>query len=227
MSPEAGALLLHQIVPRIASAVPVAVPSVGSEDREELIQDGTAMAAKILINAQRNGKKVTPGNVAYYTVQHLKSGRRTVGFSSVDVLAAGTQLQGRSTVHSLHDEYPVDSDPHEALPVSDLMCRDQDDPSMAAARNLDWQEFRHTQNPEQRRLLGFIAEGLDVSEIARALKSSRLAVRQCMEELRAAVVDYFGDGLMLDACRSPMWCDDLRASREQVACRSERSWQMH
>ncbi len=75
MSPEPGEMLLHQIVPRIASAIPHAVYAIGCEDRMELLQDGTAMAAKILINATKNGKKVTPGNVAYYTLQHLNSGR--------------------------------------------------------------------------------------------------------------------------------------------------------
>jgi len=75
MSPQQGSMLLRQIVPRPTSTIPVAVSHVGSEDTQELIQDGTAMAAKILINANRNGKTVTPGNVAYYTLQHLKFGR--------------------------------------------------------------------------------------------------------------------------------------------------------
>ena len=106
MSPQQGSMLLRQIVPRIASAIPVAVSHVGSEDTQELLQDGTAMAAKILINANRNGKKVTPGNVAY-TLQHLKSGRRTVGNSCVDVLASATQLSGRSKVYSVNEDVPI------------------------------------------------------------------------------------------------------------------------
>ena len=65
MSPQAGEMLLHEVVPRIASAIPIAVSHVGCEDREELVQGGTVMAARILANANRNGKKVTAGNVAY------------------------------------------------------------------------------------------------------------------------------------------------------------------
>jgi hypothetical protein len=124
MSPSQGQILVRQIIPRIASAIPVAVSRVGSEDTQELLQDGTAMAAKILINANKNGKKVTPGNVAYYTLQHLKSGRRTVGYSSVDVLASGTQLNGRSTVSSIHEEVPMSSETDETVPVSELMSTD-------------------------------------------------------------------------------------------------------
>lgn len=90
MSPQTEDLLVHDVVPRLRSAIPIAVAHVGSEDDAELLQDGTVMAAKLLTNAHRNRKRVTAGNVAYYTIQHLKSGRRTVGYSGVDVLASGT-----------------------------------------------------------------------------------------------------------------------------------------
>ena len=225
MSPEAGEMLLHQIVPRIASSIPFAVPIVGCEDRMELLQDGTAMAAKILINATKNGKKVTPGNVAYYTLQHLKSGRRTVGYSSVDVLGSCTQLNGRSTVYSMHEEVPIDLETGEAVAVSDLMCREVEDPGTIASRHLDWQEFYATQDVEPRRLLGLVAEGFDVPEIARRLKSTKLAVQERLQDLRAALVEFFGASVLLDACRTPQWIDDIRSVKEQQTCRSERSWQ--
>jgi len=53
-----------------------------------LIQDATCLAARILHNAEQKGKKVTAGNIAYYSIQHSKSGRRSSGNSCVDVLAA-------------------------------------------------------------------------------------------------------------------------------------------
>ncbi len=71
MSPSQGRMLVRQIIPRMGSAIPVAVSHVGCEDKEGLVQDGTVMAATILTNARRNHKKVTAGNVAYYTLQHL------------------------------------------------------------------------------------------------------------------------------------------------------------
>ena len=37
MTPETGALLLHEVAPRIRAAVPRSVRTVGSEDHEELI----------------------------------------------------------------------------------------------------------------------------------------------------------------------------------------------
>jgi hypothetical protein len=95
MSPQTEYLLLHDIVPRLRSAIPIAVAHVGSEDDAELLQDGTVMAAKILANAQRNGKRVTAGNVAFYTLQHMKSGRSALVGSIARGLAPGPQLNGR------------------------------------------------------------------------------------------------------------------------------------
>jgi hypothetical protein len=91
MSPHAGYLLQEEVVPRLASAIRNAVAFIGSEDAEELIQDGTAIAAKIMHNAELSGKHVgksaggpnknaiTAGNVAYYTIEKLSTLARTLG----------------------------------------------------------------------------------------------------------------------------------------------------
>ena len=57
MSPQAGTVLLEQIAPRLKAAVPYIKP-VGSEDSQELFQDGLCMAAHLLENNELNGKKV-------------------------------------------------------------------------------------------------------------------------------------------------------------------------
>ena len=152
MSPENEYLLLHDVVPRLRSAIRIAVAHVGTEDDTELLQDGTVMAAKILSSATRKGKHVTAGNVAFYTLQHLKSGRRTVGYSSVDVLASGTQLNGRSTVSSIQEEVPMCAETDETVPVSELLSTDAEDPSTKATRKLDWEQFYGTQDRNARQL---------------------------------------------------------------------------
>ncbi len=227
MSPTAEYMLLHDVVPRIASAIPVAVSHVGCEDKEELLQDGTVMAAKILTNANRNGKKVTAGNVAYYTLQHLKSGRRTVGNSSVDVLASATQLNGRSKVSSIHEEVLMCSEPAEPGAVSELMSRDEEDPSVKATRRLDWHDFFATRDRKDRQLIECLAEGCTARESGRHLRITGASVRHRLNHLRQALLIFFGDALMADVCRSPQWFNDLRAVKEQLACRSDRSWQTH
>ncbi len=227
MSPENEHLLLHDVVPRLRSAIRIAVAHVGSEDDAELLQDGTAMAAKILTSATRKGKRVTAGNVAYYTLQHLKSGRRTVGSSSVDVLASAAQLNGRSTVNSIHEEVPMSSETDETVPVSELMTTDQEDPATKATRKLDWQQFYRTQDRNGRRLLTCMIEGCETPEISRKLKLTRLAVRRRTQQLRAPLRAFFGEALLADVCRSPQWFNDLRAVREHLACRGQRNWLTH
>ena len=94
MSPQAGWILQEEVLPRLRSAIPRTVNYVGCEDAEELVQDATTIAAKMLHSVELAGKTVTPGNIAYYAIQHVKSGRRSTGSSTLDVMGRGTQLNG-------------------------------------------------------------------------------------------------------------------------------------
>jgi hypothetical protein len=96
------------------------------------------MAARILHNAERRGKKITPGNAAYYAIQHCKSGRRSTGSSCVDVMASGTQLHGHTRLDSL--EQVVASNEEcggEIFELHDVLAADQEDPATRACRRLD------------------------------------------------------------------------------------------
>lgn len=77
MSPQAGWLLQEEIAPRIAAVVHRSIKPVGCEDAEELTADGITMAAQMLDRVEAQGKlgKVKDSNIAYFTLQHLKSGR--------------------------------------------------------------------------------------------------------------------------------------------------------
>ena len=110
MSPQAGFVLQQEIVPRLKSAIPKTASMIGSEDAQELVQDSIAMAARMLHNTEQAGKTVTPGNIAYYTIQHIKSGRRSTGSSVVDVLGSGTQLNGNTRLTSLEDVAAIDEE---------------------------------------------------------------------------------------------------------------------
>ena len=135
MSPRAGFILQDQIVPRLRSAIPNVVHCVGSEDAQELIQDSIAMAAKLLHNTEQAGKQVTPGNIAYYTIQHIKSGRRSTGSSTVDVYGSGSQLQGHSRLDSLEQVVASnDENGSEIFELHDVLSRDEEDPGIKAAR---------------------------------------------------------------------------------------------
>ncbi|NDE97978.1 MAG: hypothetical protein EB034_06840 [Verrucomicrobia bacterium] len=77
MSSHADTVLVDEIVPRLRHLIPHQVPCLGAEDAEELLQDATLMAARLLQRCREQGKTVTPGNIAYYTLLHLRSGRRS------------------------------------------------------------------------------------------------------------------------------------------------------
>src|SRR5271170_3870277 len=140
MSPQAGWILQEEVVPRLRASIPRNVNQIGSEDAEELIQDSICMAAKLLDNAERANKKVTAGNIAYFTILHMKSGRRSYGSSTADVMGTGTQLNGRSTTYSF-DEPVEGSELGEEFTVNDVLSIDAEDPGQKAARRIDWDEF--------------------------------------------------------------------------------------
>jgi hypothetical protein len=90
MSPRASWILQEEIVPRLIGGVPKSVLCVGSKDHQELVQDSIVLAARMLDRVDRQGKleKVSVSNISYYTIQHIKSGRRANGSRSVDVLGS-------------------------------------------------------------------------------------------------------------------------------------------
>jgi hypothetical protein len=51
---------------------------------------------RLMHNLETSGKRVTPGNFAHYTIQHVKSGRRSVGYNSADVIGFGCSFPSGS-----------------------------------------------------------------------------------------------------------------------------------
>ena len=84
MSSQTAWILQEEVAPRLKSSIQ-SVKCIGAEDSEELVADGFLTAAKRMHRNELKGKQVTPRNVAYYCLLHLRSGRRTNGSRSVDV----------------------------------------------------------------------------------------------------------------------------------------------
>jgi hypothetical protein len=61
---KTGWVLQEEVLPRLRSAIPQVVNFVGSEDAQELVQDATAMAARLMHKFEKIRKKVTSGNIA-------------------------------------------------------------------------------------------------------------------------------------------------------------------
>jgi hypothetical protein len=137
MSPQAGFMLLNEIVPRLRAALPNAVCLVGCEDAEELIQDATAIAAKILDRVEARQQAATPGNIAYYATKLTRQGRRSTGQRQNDPLNPLAQLSGRCRLVSLDAPLTSETDGEEIMCLHDSLAAKTEDPAMTAARRLD------------------------------------------------------------------------------------------
>ena len=223
MSPHTSWILVHEVVPRLAASIPRAVKMVGCEDVEELIQDATALAARMLNNTEKAGKQVTAGNIAYYTLQHVKSGRRSVGHSNADVLGTATQLNGRSRVSSFDEPVAMEDDPCSEFTVNDVFGSDQEDPSTAAARKMDWDEFMKHQDDCCKAIVLALVEGESVRPLSVRFKLSASTIQNRKRQLGLRILQFMGDAVLVDSTRQPQWRDGIVALREKQACRLERA----
>ena len=235
MSPQVGFLLQDQVVPRLRSAIPNAVAFIGCEDAEELIQDGTAMAAKMMHNAERAGKKVvssaggrrgqeiTAGNVCYYTIEKLRCGRRSTGSTVVDVHGAGIRLKGNTRLSSLDEPAAVDEETGGELTFNDVLSQDEEDPSIQAARKMDWELFMVGLSARDQAVIEGLVEGTSGSAMARKLGVCSSTIQRRKRSLAKAVAAFMGDDILIEVRRLPRWKDSLDATRERQAVRFERA----
>ena len=221
MSPQAGWILQEEVVPRLRVSIPRNVNQVGAEDAEELVQDATCMAAKLMHNVEQQGKTVTPGNIAYYTILLMKSGRRSNGSTSVDACGIATQLNGRSQFHSFDE--PVEADElGELFTLNDVFSNDQEDPAQIAARNLDWQTLLARLSVQEKAIVVALVEGRTVSDVALAFRVSRSTMQLCKNRLVDLIREFMGMDILIEVLRLPGWKDNLNTRRAKLACRFDR-----
>ena len=167
MSSHADTVLVDEIVPRLRHLIPHQVPCIGAEDAEELLQDATLMAARLLQRCREQGKNVTPGNIAFYVTLHLRCGRRSHSASRSDALGSRTQIMGLSRVTSLAAPIPSEEPSlDEPMTLADVLASDAEDPSETAARNLDWQALVATLDDRALAVLDCLADEVRLQEVA-------------------------------------------------------------
>jgi hypothetical protein len=222
MSPSAGCLLVEQIAPRLRALVPKSVKPVGAEDTEELVQDAIVVAAQMLDRVEQAGKIVTAGNIAYYALLHMRSGRRSQGSSRTDTMAPGTQLDARSTVLSFEEEVGYDPELDEPITLGELLASDHEDPAFAAARNIDWQMFLATHDYRYAVILKGMAEGRSLKETAAVQGEWYPGMWQLKQRMAEEVRQYLGDTVIADTAPTPRWKASIAVDRERTACRADR-----
>ena len=198
------------------------VAPIGAEDPEELVHDAIVVAAQMLQSVEAAGKTVTAGNIAYYTVLHMKAGRRSRCRSRADVMANGTQLDHRSCVLSLEEEVGYDPELDEPITLGELLASRADDPSMAGARNIDWDEFLGTHDYRYGVIVKAIAEGQKPGDDARGNRQTYAQLRWIILNMAAEVLEHMGEQILEETVKAPGWRGNLRVKSEKAACLADR-----
>ena len=224
MSPQAGWILQEEIVPRLRSAIPKSVLCVGAEDHQELIQDATTMAARMIDRVESQGKlgQVTASNIAYYTIQHCKSGRRANGTSRVDIMASATQLNGSTRLHSLNEVVAADECGFEIFELQDVISNDREDPGTVAARKLDWDKFLDQLSHIEQLVVEFLSAGKTLREAGRKVGVSDFTMQRYRKKIAVKALEFLGTDVLRDIAHLPGWRIDLDCEREAQACRNDR-----
>ena len=224
MSPQAGWILRDEIAPRIAAVVPRSIQAVGAEDHAELVQDGITMAAKMIDRVEAQGKlgKVTASNIAYYTIQHLKSGRRAGGSSTVDIMATATQLNGSTRLHSLNEVVSESECGNEIFELQDVISNEREDPSTQAARNIDWDAFLAGLSYAEMLVVEFLSAGKSLREAGRKAGLSDSSMQNYRKKVALKLLEAMGADILKDIALTPSWRIGLDCERELMACRADR-----
>lgn len=222
MSPESGTMLLEEIAPRLRSAIPRVVMAVGAEDSEEVVQDAIVTAARMLQSVEHAGKTVTAGNIAYYTILHMKSGRRSRGCGRTDALAASTQLDHKSSVLSMEEEVGYDPETDEVITLGDLLASEREDPALAAGRDIDWGVFLATHDYRYGVIVLGLLEGKNFGETASGSGAGFSHIYRLKTKLAEDLLAFMGRQAVADSARIPLWRASIMADRERVACRADR-----
>jgi hypothetical protein len=238
MSPTLGTMLVDDVIPRLRANVR-SVPAVGHEDSEEILADMTANAAKMMVSAEKSGKRFTAGNIAHYASCAARSGRRSTWSGRMDVMSPGAQLDGNVRYEHL-DGDPGGEDRQSGPDGSDAPDGLHEtiwagihavpaDPADEAARNIDWQEFLSSHHPRYRIVITILARGGTMREAGRCFGISDTAASSLKRRLANDLLEHFGDEVihrLLHGTR-PGWEPDLRASRGRHACHVERCRHEH
>ena len=221
MSPAAGLMLVEKIVPIIEATVPHAVKTVGAEDFGELVQDTVTMAAQMVESCETRGHPIYPNSVAYYAIQHAKTGRRSYGATRTDALCPAAQLDGKSTVASM-DEV-VSDESEDGLTLHDLLAAPSEDPAQQAGRQIDWAELMVNFTDRELAILKATINGEQLDLLAQQFGVCAARVTLLKREIGRQIRLRWGDSALEDATRAPAWAGSITAVRERAACRHARA----
>ncbi len=223
MSPMLDEMLVNEVVPRLRHAAG-SIPKVGHEDDEEIVQDATLMAARMMDSAEKAGRRFTAGNMAWYAARAARSGRRSYYTGRSDAMSPGCQIDGRARHERLDEEIEMEfgdvGSLHDVIAPPGYQGAEPD-PAEEAARNLDWEAFLASHPPRHGVAIRVLVAGGTMREAGRRCGLKDSAALNLKRRIAADLVAYFGEEVirrLLDGVR-PGWESDLRTVRERHGAR--------
>jgi len=223
MTPSTEDMLLKEVQPRLRTAIARTVPIVGSDDHEELLQDGLLIALRLLNGARSARKNVTGASVAYYTIKCLRSGRRSTGYRKTDPLHPASQLNGHCRLHSFEEPVAVDRSTDESLTLGEMLPAREDDPATQAGRRLDWDQLVQQLDAVTKAILLCLATCEELTGLVSRFRRSRSMIQNHKDRLARLIKECMGEDILRQIQEQPGWHNDIHATREKLACRWERS----
>jgi len=220
MSPMMGEMLVTQVVPRLRAAAS-SIPKVGHEDDEEIVQDATLMAARMMDSAEKSGQPFTAGNIAYYAARAARSGRRSYYTGRSDAMSPGCQIDGNARHDPLDGDIVFDCG--ETGSLHDIVsgyAGHESDPAEEASRNLDWDAFLNAHPPRHRIAILVLVEGGTMRDAGKRCGLKDSAALLLKRRIASDLIGFFGEDVirrLMDGVR-PGWESDLRQVRERHLC---------
>jgi hypothetical protein len=215
-------MLVAEVVPRLRNAAR-SIPKIGHEDDEEIVQDATLMAARMMDSAEKSGKLITAGNASYYAAKAARSGRRSYYTGRSDALSPGCQIDGKARHEWMDAEIEFETGDSGTLHdvVTPYHYQGQEpDPAEEAARNFDWESFLSAHPPRHRIAIIVLVEGGTMREAGKRCGLRDSAALNLKRRIADDLLEFFGEAVirrLLDGTR-PGWESDLRMSRERHLC---------
>ena len=173
------------------------------------------MACKDAEALERHGKAEHLKNIAYFTIQRMKNGRRSTGDHRTDVMAPGCRMDGRAELLSL--DAPLTNDDHDsdvtfspAMTLGDVLAGRRDDPCIEAGRRMEWAEFIDELTPEQHQVVRDTAAGYGTGEQAERMDITAPAVVCRKRTVARRAREFWGDEVLNDTADTPLWRKSLR-----------------
>ena len=154
--------------------------------RPDLVDEHTAEAVALswqaYLSARRRGKEITAGNLAWFAIRSVLSGRKLAGASSLDALSDRPLARARVGEHvslsDLEDDaehafYLTFGDRRWRWPVVDVV-----------AAKLDWRSFITRCDHRDQRIVDMRLAGFSQTDIAAELGVSTPAVCQRLRAMR-------------------------------------------